>query len=66
MRFFYFTAIVPDDYPMKHLIIFFAVVSVLLVAALAALIFILCKCVHTTPTVFSDQQDFIRVFVFFE
>lgn len=38
-----FAVINKPDVPMEYLIVFFAVVSILLIAALAALIFILCK-----------------------
>lgn len=43
VRSIYFTAIYRQEIPMEYLIIFFAVVTILLIAALAALIFILCK-----------------------
>lgn len=40
---FQIIVIYPNEIPMEYLIVFFAVVTILLIAALAALIFILCK-----------------------
>lgn len=43
-RTFLFAAMFRNEIPMEYLIIFFAVITLLLIAALGALIFILCKC----------------------